>query len=126
MFQTPAKKPQHPLASTSVASAAFRTPARAAPAQLPRLGLTPLKGGVTPGSTVKKFSTPFKAGMRPGEVGRMQLQKKQEAKKIEQIKPALSFSQELAAQPSTHKGKGKERAFFDLCEPFNLYYACSN
>lgn len=120
-FHTPVKKTIYTIPSMPISALAFRTPARASPAPLPRLGFTPAKGVAAPGSAVKKFSTPFKAGMRPGEPGRVQLQKTQEAKKPEQLKHALSSLQELAVKPSAYKGKGKERVFFDLGELSNLW-----
>lgn len=108
-------KPLTPSKSTS--GSAFHTPVR-------------LGGAQRPGS-VKKFTTPFKPGMRPGELGRVKLQENQDKKKsqerqmdrISQIqmpssprKPVYDIPPSFESPSGSRKGKEKvkEYQFFDL------------
>jgi breast cancer 2 susceptibility protein len=71
-FTTPARPFRPPSAlvtSSAVESPVFRTPVRPS-AFAPALGSTARRGG----GLQKKFVTPFKQGMGPGELGRTQLQ----------------------------------------------------
>jgi breast cancer 2 susceptibility protein len=110
---TPVPKHPHPLIS------ATPTPQPPRPtfanSQLPRLGLTPYKGSIVPKST-KKFSTPFKAGMRPGEPGRLDLAKEQDKKRLGQpdLSTAGRIYPDLTARPSTQKGKGTQKETLPL------------
>ena len=110
-------KPSTPSRPTS--DSAFRTPARS--------------GGVhRPGST-KKFTTPFKPGMRPGEPGRAKLQEDQEKERLRERQKDQVFQIQMNSPPrkpvydipsspkSSYGGrKGKEKAkeyrFFDLSQ----------
>lgn len=110
-------KPSTPSRATS--DSAFRTPVR-------------LGGTHRPGS-VKKFTTPFKPGMRPGDPGRGKLQEdlgkksSQETQKdqVHQIqmnytprKPSYGVLPSSTSPPNSRKGKGKakEYRFFDLSQ----------
>lgn len=114
-------KPSTPSRTTS--DSAFRTPVRL--------------GGVNRPGSAKKFTTPFKPGMRPGEPGRAKLQEDQEKKKQSQErqkdqvfqiqmnspprKPVYDVPPSLKSPPSSRKGKekAKEYQFFNLsqCNP---------
>ena len=108
-------KPSTPSRATS--DSAFRTPMR-------------LGGAHRPGSA-KKFTTPFKPGMRPGEPGRTKLQDDQEKKRLQERqkdqvfqiqmnspprKPVYDVPPSLKSPSSSRKGKekAKEYRFFDL------------
>jgi breast cancer 2 susceptibility protein len=110
-------KPSTP--SRATADSAFHTPVR-------------LGGAQRPGS-VKKFTTPFKLGMRPGEPGRAKLQEDQEMKRLherqtDQVfqiqmpspprKPVYDIPPSLRSPAGSRKGKEKAKAkeyrFFDL------------
>ena len=108
--------PSTPSRATS--DSAFRTPAR--------LGVTR-----RPGSTTKKFTTPFKPGMRPGDPSRAKLQEGQENKRSQEPKkgqvfqmnspprkPVYNIPPSLKSPSSSRKGKGKEKEyqFFDLSQ----------
>lgn len=109
-----------PSTPSRVASdSAFHTPAR-------------LGGTQRPGS-VKKFSTPFKPGMRPGDPGRAKLQDDQEKKRLQERqmdhvfqiqasspprKPVYNIPPSLKSPSVSRKGKekAKEYQFFDLSQ----------
>jgi len=108
-------KPSTPSRATS--DSASRTPVR-------------LGGAQRPGSA-KKFTTPFKPGMRPGEPGRAKVQEDQEKKRLQERQRDQVFQIQMNSPPrrpvydvppsfkSPSGGrKGKERAkeyrFFDL------------
>ena len=110
-------KPVTPSKMTS--DSAFRAPARPGGAQRP--------------GSVKKFTTPFKPGMRPGELGRTKLQEDQERKRsqerqknqVSQLhvsspprKPVYDIPPSLKSPSASRKGKekAKEYQFFDLSE----------
>ena len=119
---TPAlPKPSTP--SRGTLDSAFRTPAR-------------LGGTHRPGST-KKFTTPFKPGMRPGDPGRAKLQEDPEKKRSQELqkdhvfqvqmnspprKPVYNAPPSLRSPSGSRKGKekAKEYQFFDLSQ-FDLY-----
>ena len=109
--------PSTPSRATS--DSAFRTPAR--------LGATH-----RPGST-KRFTTPFKAGMRPGDPGRAKPQEDQENNRLHEPKKGQVFQIQMNSPPrkpvynippsskspsSSRKGKekAKEYRFFDLSQ----------
>ena len=115
---------------STVPTAVPATPARAGPVPGPSsVTLSPGKGrnlGMTPyrisGGGVKsvgktKFSTPFKPGMGPGEVGRAQLEARMKAEAAIQTPVRVG----LRGTPSASaKGKAvarREYAFFDLSKP---------
>lgn len=93
---------------------------------------TPVRlGGLQRPSSVKKFTTPFKHGMRPGEPGRAKLQEDQERKRLQELqtdqvfqihmpssprKPVYDIPPSLKPPSSSQKGKEKanEYRFFDL------------
>lgn len=110
-------KPSTPSRATS--DSAFRTPVR-------------LGGSHRPGS-VKKFTTPFKPGMRPGEPGRAKVQEDQEKKRLQEQqkdqvfqiqmhspprKPVYDVPPSLKSPSGSRKGKekAKEYRFFDLSQ----------
>jgi hypothetical protein len=138
----------HPLASSPILGTAARTPTRfQSPARVGLPPFTPTPSGslstprATPAPTQSqahnvsrlppllvstprrtsqpRFSTPFKAGMAPGEPGRIALEREQERMKLEAKMAARAALQSL--KPTASK-KGKERAtsvlgkFFDLSE----------
>jgi len=95
---------------------------------------TPSKLGVAhrPGST-KKFTTPFKPGMRPGDPGRANLQEDSEKKRLQGLqkdqvfqiqmnspsrKPVYNVPPPLNLPSGSRKGKekAKEHQFFDLSQ----------
>ena len=115
-------KPSTPSKVTG--DSAFHTPVR-------------LGGAQRPGS-VKKFTTPFKLGMRPGEPGRAKLQEDQERKRsnerqtdqVFQIqmpssprRPVYDISPSLKLPAGSRKGKerAKEYRFFDLSQSPNSW-----
>jgi len=110
-------KPSTPSRATS--DSAFRTPVR-------------LGGSHRPGS-VKKFTTPFKPGMRPGEPGRAKIQEDQEKKRLQEQqkdqvfqiqmyssprKPVYDVPPSLKSPSGNRKGKEKAKGyrFFDLSQ----------
>ena len=110
-------KPSTPSKVTS--DSAFRTPVR-------------LGGTHRPGS-VKKFTTPFKSGMRPGDPGREKLQEDQEKKRSQELqkdqayqiqmghppwKPAYDVPPSFKSTFGNRKGKekAKEFQFFDFSQ----------
>lgn len=110
-------KPSTPTRATS--DSAFRAPTRF--------------GGAHRPASVKKFTTPFKPGMRPGESGRAKLQEGQEKKRLQdrekdqvfQIqvhspprKPVYDVPPSLKSPTSGLKGKEKAKKprFFDLSQ----------
>ena len=118
-------------AASTVPTAVPATPARPAPATVPvpgpsaptspgkgrSLGMTPrrMPGGVkSAGKT--RFSTPFKPGMGPGEVGRMQLEARMKAEASTQTPVRIGLRGTPASSASV-KGKAvarKKYKFFDL------------
>jgi breast cancer 2 susceptibility protein len=116
---TPAlPKPSTP--SKAISDSTFRTPVR-------------LGGTHRPGSTTKKFTTPFKPGMRPGEPGRAKLQEDQEERRLPEPqknqvfqvqtsspprKPVYDTPLSLKSPSGSRKGKekAKEYRFFDLSQ----------
>ena len=107
------------------------TPSRVTPDSAFR---TPARLGVThrPGST-KKFTTPFKPGMRPGDPSRAKPQEDQENKRSQEPKKGQVFQIQMNSPPrkpvynvppslkspsSSRKGKekAKEYLFFDLSQ----------
>lgn len=112
---TPARSFRPLVADTPrpIAGPSFATPVRQAAsfATPPRLGVTPraANGQV---KTQKKFVTPFKNGMRPGEPGRTQLEQK-----LSYERPTASVRIVTAGSISPGKrsvGKSARRRFFDL------------
>ena len=110
-------KPSTPSRTTS--DSAFRTPVRL--------------GGVNRPGSVKKFTTPFKPGMRPGELGRAKLQEDQERKRLQERQKDQVFQIQMGSPPrrpvydvppslkspsSSRKGKekAKEYQFFNLSQ----------
>ena len=108
-------KPLTPSKATS--DSAFRTPVRL--------------GGVNRPASAKKFTTPFKPGMRPGEPGRAKFQEDQEKKQLQERqkdqvfqiqmnspprKPVYDVPPSLKSPSSSRKGKekAKEYNFFNL------------
>jgi hypothetical protein len=108
-------KPSTPSRATS--DSAFRTPVRL--------------GEVNRPSPTKKFTTPFKPGMRPGEPGRAKLQEDQEKKPLQELqkdqvfqiqmnspprKPVYDIPPSLNSPSGSRKGKekAKEYHFFNL------------
>ncbi|KAI8990626.1 hypothetical protein BD414DRAFT_514365 [Trametes punicea] len=77
------------------------------------LGMTPRRMGVSGSAGKSKFSTPFKAGMAPGEPGRSELEQKLREERAQAADP-----QPLRIQAGvTLSKKGKEKKtyqFFDL------------
>jgi len=113
-------KPSTPSRTTS--DSAFRTPVRL--------------GGVNRPASAKKFTTPFKPGMRPGEPGRAKLQEDQEKKQLQERQkdqvfqiqmnspprePVYDVPPSLKSPPSSRKGKEKTKEYqiFNLsqCNP---------
>ena len=104
------------ISSRPTSDSAFHTPVKLGRAQRP--------------GSVKKFSTPFKPGMRPGEPGRAKLQEDQEKKQLQERQTDQVFQIHMPPSPrkpvygvpslSSPSGgrKGKEKAkeylFFDL------------
>jgi len=110
-------KPSTP--SKAISDSSSRTPARL--------------GGVHRPGSAKKFTTPFKPGMRPGEPGREQLQEDQGKKRLQERqkdrvfqiqmnspprKPVYDVPPSLNSPPSSRKGKEKAKGyrFFDLSQ----------
>jgi hypothetical protein len=110
-------KPSTPSRASSDSS--FRTPVRL--------------GGVQRPGSVKKFTTPFKPGMRPGELGREKLQEDQERKRLQERptdqviqiqmhspprKPAYDIPSSLKSPSGSRKGKEKAKEYrvFDLSQ----------
>ena len=107
--------PSTPSRATS--DSVFNTPAR-------------LGGAQRPGS-VRKFTTPFKSGMRPGEPGRAKLQEDQERKRLQERKtdqlfqmpspprkPVYDIPPSLKSPSGSRKGKERAKGyqFFDLSQ----------
>ena len=105
------------------------TPSRVTPDSAFRTPVRP--GGVQRPGSVKKFTTPFKPGMRPGEPGRAKLQDDQERKRSQERqtdqvfqiqmhspprKPVYDVPPSLKSPSGSRKGKekAKEHRFFDL------------
>ncbi|KAJ7754932.1 hypothetical protein DFH07DRAFT_885991 [Mycena maculata] len=101
---------QHPLAAPPLVAAAPETPLHAGAAAF----MTPARPVQSTANFVRSrpaFVTPFKAGMKPGDPGRSQLEAKAKAKAVDVnlATPAKQF------QPRTEVGTQKPRtAFFDL------------
>ena len=110
-------KPSTPSRATS--DSAFRKPAKI--------------GGVNRPASTKKFTTPFKPGMRPGEPGRVKLQEDQEKERLQERqkdqvfqiqmnsppqKPVYDVPLSLKSPSSNRKGKekAKEYQFFNLSQ----------
>ncbi len=115
---TPIRPPPLPSASTVTP---IRPPAFTSPAKK-SLGVTPRRTETTGGLGKKPgsgFSTPFKAGMRPGESGRMALDTPSTRTVAS---PAVHVTGSgRVGTVATSKGKGKGRAtYFDLCKRFDL------
>jgi hypothetical protein len=72
----------------------------------------PIKGTPIRKLPVKKFVTPFKPGMRPGEPGHMQLKARHDA---ERASATPGPSTDSAMSPSDGARRLKRRRFFDLC-----------
>lgn len=99
--------------STFVSPVKASVPSVASPVKA--LGMTPRRLGVSSGPGKGKFSTPFKAGLAPGEPGRSQLEEKL---KEEQARAARAVPTQIQVSNTPAK-KGKERKeyrFFDLSE----------
>lgn len=126
----PLKQPLPPSTSASTLPK-ISTPSKATSDSALR---TPVRLGGTrrPGS-VKKFTTPFKPGMRPGEPGRAKLQEDQATKRSQEHqtdqvfqiqinspsrKPVYHIPPSLKSPSSGRKGKekAKEYRFFDLSQ----------
>jgi len=105
--------------SRAASDSAFRTPAK--------LGVTHRSG------STKKFTTPFKPGMRPGDPSRAKPQEDQENKRLQEPKKGQVFQIQMNSPPrkpiynvppsskspsSNRKGKekAKEYRFFDLSQ----------
>ena len=84
------------------------------------LGLTPRHAGASIPIKKPAFTTPFKAGMKPGEPGRLKLAAR--AQEVPEVKNNFIQTHAKVAsrllQPITPSaGKGKSRAaYFDLCK----------
>lgn len=122
-----------PLLSSTSASALPKpsTPTRAASDSAFR---TPVRlGGAHRPVSVKKFTTPFKPGMRPGEPGRAKLQEGQEKKQLQDREKDQTFQIQMHSPPRKpvydvppslkspsdsrkEKEKTKEYRFFDLSQ----------
>ncbi|KAF8215873.1 hypothetical protein K438DRAFT_1659158 [Mycena galopus ATCC 62051] len=111
----------HPLAAPPVA--APETPLRPGPASASFV--TPVRpmmqSTVTPRVARSRpaFVTPFKAGMKPGEPGRTQLEEKAKAKTSE-VRQPLATPAKQAMKERTSQGVGAQREgrrFFDLTPP---------
>ncbi|KAF9644663.1 hypothetical protein BDM02DRAFT_3190371 [Thelephora ganbajun] len=113
-------KPSTPSRTTS--DSAFRTPGRL--------------GGVHRPGSAKRFTTPFKPGMRPGEPGRARLQKDQEEKRLQEQQKDQVFQIQMHSPPRkpvydvapslkspsrsrTEKERAKGHRFFDPTSPPN-------
>lgn len=72
----------------------------------------PIRGTPIRKPPTKKFVTPFKPGMRPGEPGHMQLKARHDA---ERVNATPGPSTESAMSLSDGSRKPKRRRFFDLC-----------
>lgn len=112
--------PKPPSPSEATSGSVFRTPVKL--------------GGVHRPGSAKKFTTPFKRGMRPGDPGRVKLQEDQEKQRLQELqkdqllqtqmtspprKPVYSIPPSLNT-PSGDRGwkeKTKEYRFFDLSKP---------
>ncbi|KAI1793117.1 hypothetical protein LXA43DRAFT_1060141 [Ganoderma leucocontextum] len=109
--------------ASTVPTAVPATPVRAAPMPGPSTLTSPGKGkslGMTPRrmpgglKSVGKFSTPFKAGMGPGEVSRTQLEVRMKAEASTQTPVRVGFR---GTPASSAKGKAvarNEYKFFDM------------
>jgi breast cancer 2 susceptibility protein len=131
---TPASAP-HPLAAPPLTPGATTTttPVRSTPSlpigpagfitpMRPLLGVTSRVDVNTNASAVRctpaKFVTPFKAGMRPGEKGRVALESAKKGKDNEgQVLSGSTSVSTLQRTANSGRGKGKERwSAFDLGE----------
>lgn len=123
----PTRAKEHIMPATPVRRSPPSTPVRPMAMSPPKktLGVTPRR--VVSGGSVKKpaFSTPFKTGMRPGELGRVHLDAVRfaappgESSSSAVVNSLMIGSTSHTTSPS--KGKGKTRAiYFDLCGYANL------
>ena len=100
-----------PNETASVTPARPAPPAFTSPTKGKSLGMTPRRvGGLASG---KKFTTPFKQGMAPGEPGRAQFDS---IKQMRLHTPSqVNVKSAIRLPPSSAKGKAKmEYKFFDL------------
>ncbi|TFY61563.1 hypothetical protein EVJ58_g4449 [Rhodofomes roseus] len=109
------------IASTSKLPPAFATPTRPGTSSfmplVPRtttpsksLGLTPRRLGFSSAAGKPQFVTPFKAGMKPGESGRLDLEQK-----MSEASQKTSVTVIGNAKPARHIDKAPRKAtFFDL------------
>ncbi|TFY81492.1 hypothetical protein EWM64_g2524 [Hericium alpestre] len=95
---------------TPIRQAAFSTPPRP-------VGMTPARARAGP----KKFVTPFKPGMRPGETGRAQLEEKYKQERAAAASTVVITSATSTASPVRVAGRTgpSRRKFFDLKPPPN-------
>ncbi|VDC05801.1 unnamed protein product [Peniophora sp. CBMAI 1063] len=127
-FSTPIKAFRPPLAAPSATTTAIETPLRRAAATLDTpgrvgtpsraLGATPLRRGA--GAGPKKFTTPFKPGMAPGQPGRAVLVEKLRQDQIASASQARSSSAPGSPSPiasSSRVAKQSASRMFDLSKP---------
>ena len=106
LFKTVARTPTREPKLTSSFSGAVNTSRSILSTPVPIRG-TPIHKPPT-----KKFVTPFKPGMRPGEPGHIQLKARHGA---ERVNATPGPSTESALSLSDGSRKPKRRCFFDLC-----------
>ena len=106
LFKTVARTPTREPKFTSSFSGAVNSsrPILSTPA--------PISGTPIRKLPAKKFVTPFKPGMRPGEPGHIRLKVRHDA---ERVNATPGPSTEVALSPSDGSSKPKRRRFFDLC-----------
>ena len=106
LIKTVARTPTREPKFTSSFSSAVNTSRSMLSTPVPIRG-TPIRKPPT-----RKFVTPFKPGMRPGEPGHMQLKTRHDA---ERVNATPGPSTESALSLSDGSRKPKRRRFFDLC-----------
>jgi len=111
LFKTVARTPTREPKLTSSFSGAVNTSRSILSTPVPIRG-TPIHKPPT-----KKFVTPFKPGMRPGEPGHIQLKAHHDA---ERVNATPGPSTESALSLSDGSRKPKRRCFFDLCMSLRL------
>ncbi|TFK56629.1 hypothetical protein OE88DRAFT_41546 [Heliocybe sulcata] len=106
----PVEKPAPPPTPLSASPAIFSTPRKL-------LGVTPRRSAVS-STPVRKFVTPFKPGLRPGEPGRMQLEQENAKKKATFAAPKIATS----PAPRRASNTGVKGKWFDMsrCPVFLL------
>ncbi|EED85186.1 predicted protein [Postia placenta Mad-698-R] len=114
----PAFTPLHVGTPAPAALTAFRSPAKA-------LGLTPRRLGAGLGTPGKpNFTTPFKPGMKPGELGRQQLAQTKASQTPATTVGVIKISQATVHAQSKSLSKGKERQrFFDLSKFYYFWHS---